>query len=119
MMRCISWKTLLTVVTLVPSVAASFELESARRMPVDTPEAIDELTRYLQPLGSKLDVVSADRKAWPIGVRAAAAIARCASQYPMPPHTHTGPRGQGAGANAFRLPCTDSGPDYRAREFSQ
>jgi hypothetical protein len=81
--------------TLVPSLAASFELESARGLPADTPEAIDNLTRYLQPLGSKLDVVFADRKAWPTGVRVAAAIARCASQYTLPPDSHAGPRGQG------------------------
>ena len=80
---------------LVPSLAASFELESARRITLDTPAAIDTLAQELQPLGSRLDVVFANRKDWPTEVRVAAAIARCASQYPVPPDTHTGPRGQG------------------------
>ena len=97
MARCIqSWNAFLVVsMALVPCLAASFELESARRRTVDTPAAIDSLAQELQPLGSGLDVVFADRKDWPTGVRVAAALARCAVQYPAPPGTQTGPRGKG------------------------
>jgi hypothetical protein len=97
MKRCIpSRKVFLAILMmLVPSLAASFELASARKMRLIAPAAIDDLTRELQPLGSKLDAVFADRNAWPTGVRVAAAIARCASQYPVPTDSHTGPRGQG------------------------
>ena len=86
---------LAVAMTLVPCLAASFEPESARRRALDTPAAIDDLAQELQPLGSGLDIVFANRKDWPTGVRVAAALARCASQYPVPPGTQTGPRGQG------------------------
>jgi hypothetical protein len=97
MIRCIpsSTSVLAVAITLFPCLSAGFELESARRMTLDTPAAIDSLAQELQPLGSKLDVVFVDRKEWPTGVRVAAAIARCASQYPIPPDPPTGPRGEG------------------------
>jgi hypothetical protein len=97
MARCIqSWNVFLAVAMMHgPCLGATFDLESARKMTLDTPAAIDTLAQELQPLGPRLDVVFANRNEWSSGVRVAAALARCASQYPVPAGTHTGPTGQG------------------------